>query len=128
MIDKEISELRRRFRADRTAITHIYGCYVNPFGEILAEFDESLTLLPADEQEKYLELLKKGISGTMGRTLSDLSFSTAQVQNGEEHGLLMQLRQERLTQAETRHALFAKIAGVLHLAETGYLILLGCDV
>ena len=40
----------------------------------------------------------------------------------------MKLRQERLTQAETRHALFEKIAGVLHLAETGYLILLGCDV
>ena len=82
MIDKEVSELRRRFRADRTAITHVYGCYVNPFGELLAEFDESLTLLPADEQEKYLELLKKGISGTLGRTLSELSFSTAQVQGG----------------------------------------------
>ena len=128
MIDKEASELRRRFRADRTAITHIYGCYVNQFGEILAEFDESLALLPADEQEKYLELLKKGISGTVGRTLSNLSFSTAQVQSGEEHGLLMQLRQERLKEAETRHTLFAKIAGSLRLAEVGYLILLGCDV
>lgn len=128
MIDKEVSELRRRFRADRTAITHVYGCYVNPFGELLAEFDESLTLLPADEQEKYLELLKKGISGTLGRTLSELSFSTAQVQGGEEHGLLMKLLQQRLKEEETRHAIFEKIAGSLRLADSSYLILLACDV
>ena len=128
MIDRELSELRRRFRADRTAITHIYGCYVSPLGELLAEFDESLALLPAAEQEKYLELLRKGISGTLGRSLSELSFSTAQVQSGEEHGLLMRLRAERLGEAETRHRLFARIAGSLRLPETGYLILLAADV
>ena len=128
MIDREISELRRRFRADRTAITHIFGCYVNPFGEILTEFDESLALLPADEQEKYLELLKKGLSGTIGRTLSDLTFSTSQVQSGEEHALLLKLRQERLAEAETRHALYEKIAGSLKLAECSYLILLASDI
>lgn len=128
MIDREISELRRRFRADRTAITHIYGCYVNSFGEILAEFDESLALLPAHEQEKYLELLKKGISGSLGRSLSELSFSTAQVQSGEEHGLLMRLRQQRLTEAETRRSLYEKIAGSLRLADSNYLILLASDV
>ena len=128
MIDREISELRRRFRADRTAVTHIYGCYVSPSGEILAEFDESLALLPLNEQEKYLELLKKGVSGTLGRTLSELSFSTAQVQSGEEHGLLMRLLRQRLGEAETRHALYAKIAGSLRLPERGYLILLAADV
>lgn len=128
MIDREISELRRRFRADRTAITHIYGCYVSPSGEILAEFDASLSLLPADEQEKYLELLKKGISGSLGRTLSELSFSTAQVMNGEEHGLLMKLLRQRLSEAETRHTLYRKIADSLRLADRSYLILLASDV
>lgn len=128
MIDKEVSELRRRFRADRTAITHIYGCYVGVSGEILAEFDESLALLPAEEQEKYLELLKKGVSGALGRTLSELSFSSAQVMNGEEHGLLMKLLQQRLGEADTRRALYEKIAGSLRLADGNYLILLACDV
>ena len=128
MIDKEISELRRRFRADRTAITHIYGCYVDPNGQIVAEFDESLGLLPAPEQEKYLELLKKGVSGTLGRTLSELSFSTAQVQSGQEHGLLMQLRETRLSEAGPRRTLYEKIAGSLRLPEQSYLILLASDV
>ena len=128
MIDREISELRRRFRADRTAITHIYGCYVDQSGQLLADFDESLALLPAEEQEKYLELLKKGISGTLGRTLSELSFPTAEVVSGERHALLRKLRDERLAGAEARRTLYERIAASLRLGETGYLILLASDV
>ena len=128
MIDREISELRRRFRADRTAITHIYGCYVDQSGQLLADFDESLALLPSEEQEKYLELLKKGISGALGRTISELSFPTAEVMSGERHALLRKLRDERLAGAEARRALYEKIAASLRLGETGYLILLASDV
>lgn len=128
MIDREISELRRRFRADRTAITHIYGCYVDQGRQLLADFDESLALLPAEEQEKYLELLKKAFSGTLGRTLSELSFSTEEVMNGERHALLRRLRDERVGGAEARRALYEKIAASLRLADTGYLILLASDV
>lgn len=128
MIDREISELRRRFRADRTAVTHIYGCYVNQGGELLADFDESLALLPAEEQEKYLELLKKALSGTLGRTLSELSFPTSEVMSGERHALLRRLRDQRLQVAETRRALYEKIAGSLRFADTGYLILLASEV
>ena len=29
MNDKEIGEIRRHLRRDRSNITHIYGCYVN---------------------------------------------------------------------------------------------------
>ena len=36
MISKEISELRRRFQPDKTAISHIYGCYVNANREIIS--------------------------------------------------------------------------------------------
>ena len=44
MIDKEAAELRRRFRQDRTAITRIYGCYINQFAEIVATFVSVLEL------------------------------------------------------------------------------------
>lgn len=128
MIDRELSELRRRFRPDRAAITRIYGCYVSAGGEILAEFEESMAMLPVPMQEKYLDLLRKSISGSLGKTLSALSFSTEQVAHGAEHRLLSQLLQERLSGAEARHALFARIAGALRLPETGYLIVLASDV
>lgn len=29
MIDKEVAELRRRYRQDRSNITKIHGCYAN---------------------------------------------------------------------------------------------------
>ena len=56
---KEVSELRRRFRMDRNAISRIYGCFVNSSREIVSYIDESLGILPQDEAEKYLNLLKK---------------------------------------------------------------------
>ena len=71
MNQKEVSELRRRFRSDRNAVSRIYGCYVNSGREIVSYLD--------DEVEKYLSLLKKSLSGTLGRNLIDLVFSTQQV-------------------------------------------------
>ena len=56
MIDKEVAELRRRYRQDRSNITKIHGCYVNVHGELVSAFTLSMGLLPEGEQEKYLEL------------------------------------------------------------------------
>ena len=76
---KEVSELRRRFRMDRNAISRIYGCFVNSSREIVSYIDESMGILPQDEAEKYLNLLKKALSGKLGKNLIDIIFSTEQV-------------------------------------------------
>lgn len=57
MNKKDVNEIRRRFRADRSNITHLYGCYVNAEKEIIARLDESMGLLQKEESEKYLILL-----------------------------------------------------------------------
>lgn len=128
MTDKEVAELRRRLRPDRCSITKLYGCYIDRLGQIVACFDTSTALLPAEEHEKYLELLKKGISGTMGRTLSDLIFSTAQVQNGEEYQLLSRLREKRLSDPEDLDVFYHRIADSLKLGDNGIFVLIGSDV
>ena len=127
MIDKEAAELRRRFRTDRSSITKVHGCYVNQFGEVVSTFDESLTLLPVEVQEKYMELFRKSLSGRLGGTLSDITFSTAQVQDSEEHRLLCSLRDTKLEDEESRKALYQKIAGSVHIADVCLLILLAWD-
>ena len=127
MIDKEAAELRRRFRPDRSGVTKVHGCYVNQFGEIVTCFDESLTLLPVEVQEKYLELLKKSLSGRLGGTLSDVVFTTAQVRDSEEHRLLSRLRDTKLEDEESRTALYRKIADSVRIAEVSLLILLAWD-
>ena len=35
MIEKEIAELRRRLRPDKSGVSHVRGCYVNANGEII---------------------------------------------------------------------------------------------
>lgn len=126
MIDKEVSELRRRFRADYNNISRIRGCYVSSNGEVIATFNESMGILGLEEQEKYLNLLKKAISGSMGKTLNDIEFSTSQVMDSPEHKLLMQLRSSSLTDDEAVNTLFETITKTLHMAEN-YLILLAYD-
>ena len=61
MNQKEVAELRRRFKPDKSAISRIYGCYVNSGKEVVSYIDESLGMLPEEEAEKYLGLLKKAL-------------------------------------------------------------------
>ena len=44
MNQKELGELRRRFRPEKSAISRVYGCYVNSNKEILSDLDEPLGL------------------------------------------------------------------------------------
>ena len=62
MTEKEIAELRRRFKADKSNISHVRGCYVNENREIISEFDQSLTLSRQEESEKILAVLRKTLS------------------------------------------------------------------
>lgn len=124
---KEVSELRRRFRIDRNAISRIYGCFVNSSHEIVSYIDESLGMLPEDEGEKYLNLLKKALSGKLGKNLIDIVFSTEQVADSEEHRFLVELRKSELKDKELREALYQKIIQSLELEDSSYLILLAHD-
>ena len=117
MNQKEVSELRRRFRPDKNAVSRIYGCYVNSSREIVSYLDESLGSMPQDEAEKYLSLLKKSLSGTLGRNLIDLVFSTQQVADSEEHRLLMSLRDSELKDHEARETFYRKVIDSLELEE-----------
>lgn len=126
MNEKEIAELRRRFRPDKSSITHVRGCYVNENKEIIAQFDQSLALMTQEEGEKFLGLLRKTLSGTVGKNLIDITFATQQVVDGEEHRLLMALRNSALREEEAVQALFQRCIASLTM-EGNYLILLAYD-
>ncbi len=126
MNEKEIGEIRRRTRRDRSNITAIYGCYVNGQKEIISEFRLSVGTMPENESEKYFVLLKKTLSGAIGKNLIDISFQTAQVAGSPEHKLLMDLRTTGLKEESLRHELYGKIINNVSF-EDNYLILLGLD-
>ncbi len=126
MNEKEIAEIRRRFNAKRTNINHIRGCCVSSEKEILAEFDQSLAFLTEDETEKILSLIKKSLSGYVGRNLVDIEFSTKQVLESEEHKMLTEIRNSALSDDTAIHALYEHIIESVDM-EGNYLILLATD-
>ena len=127
MNDKEIGEIRRHLRRDRSNITKIYGCFVNDNREIITEFSQSTGMMPENEGDKYFALFKRVLSGSVGKNLIDLSFKTAQVAQGApEHKLLMDLRECKLSDDELLHGFFQKIIDTVAL-EGNYLILIGRD-
>ena len=126
MIDKEIAEIRRRYRSDKSNISRVRGCYVSEDKQIISEFDQSLGLMSEDDADAMLRVLKKTLSGVSGRNLFDIDFSTQQVAEAEEHKLLMDLKKSQLTDEEAVHKLYGKIIETLDI-DSGYLILLAYD-
>lgn len=126
MNDKELREVRKRFRPDQNNISHIRGCFVNEKKEIVTEFNESLALCPQEETESLLAIMKKTLSGSLGTNLIDLKFRTEQVRESDEHALLMALKRSELSDDDAVHELFFRIKEKVTLGGN-YVILLAFD-
>lgn len=126
MNEKEIAEIRRRFRPDKSNITRIRGCYVNDQREIVSEFSQPLGLMPQEESEELLAILKKTLSGAIGKNLIDIEFATQQVLEGEEHKLLMALKDSSLESDDAVKEFYGRVIQTLDM-EGHYLILLAYD-
>ena len=70
MTDKEIAEIRRRYKTDKSSISRVRGCYVNDKREIISKFDQSIGLMTEDEAEELLGLLKKRFPEALEKILS----------------------------------------------------------
>ena len=126
MNNREIAEIRKQYKPDKSGISHVRGCCVNGNHEIISEFDQSLGLMSEEEAEEILALLRKTLSGTSGANLTDVRFSTQQVQDSEEHKLLSTLRASALKNDEAVHQFYEKVASTLSF-DTNFLIFLAYD-
>ena len=126
MNEREIGEIRRHLRRERCNMTALYGCYVNNQKEIVSSFKRSVGLMSENEAERYFGLMKRTLSGTLGKNLIDICFKTSQVADSAEHKLLMDLRACQLNDEALRMQLIQKIMDTVSF-DDGYLILLGCD-
>lgn len=127
MNEKEIREIRRRFKADKTIISTIHGCCINESKRIISTFKESIQTMPQEESERFLGLMKKPLSGSIGRNLIDLEFSARQVMESGEHKLLSLLRSSALNDQDILNTFYRRVADNLNI-EGNYLVLLTHDV
>lgn len=126
MYTKDIAEIRRRFRPEKSNISRIRGCYVNDAKEIIATFNQSLGLMDEDEAGELLAILKKVLSGQPEKNLHDIVFSTQQVLESEQHKLLAELRNSGLDDNTAVDMLYAKVIEAVEM-EGSYMILLASD-
>ncbi|WP_314031735.1 DUF4317 domain-containing protein [Mogibacterium timidum] len=124
---KEIREIKKRFNPDMDNFGHIYGCYVNAAHEIIAYMDSPTMLMGNEEREMYMKTLKKTLSGALGKNLLNVEFSTAQVEDSDEHRLLQTLRTSHLGNETMRKILFQRIIDNVDMGDVGYVILLASD-
>jgi len=126
MIQKEINEIRRHLIGERCCVGKIYGCFVNQQKEIISHIESSSALMPQGERDKFLTIIRKVLSGGLGKNLTDVTFTTAQVTDGEEHKLLMKIRDCQANDEESRENIFRKIIDNVAI-EGNYVILLAVD-
>ena len=128
MNKKEITEIKKRLKPEHNNIGHIYGCYFNSKKEIISVFDESTASMSKEEEEKYITLLKKSLSGSIGKNLVDLSFTTRQVMDSDEHRMLTAMRRTRLADPEVMNTFYKCITENLNTEDDcNYLALLAFD-
>lgn len=126
MTTKDIAEIRRRFRPEKTSISRIRGCFVNEAHQISATFNQSLGLMREEETEELLTILRKVLSGTQNKNLHPVAFSTAQVLEGEHHRRLTTLRDTALEDEAAVTALYEAVIANTAI-EGSYMILLAAD-
>ena len=127
MNEKEIREIRRRFRPERTNVPRIVGCFVNENKQIIARINQSLGLEESIVSEKLLSTMKRVLSGSIGTNLVDVPFSTKQVTDSEEHGLLMGLVKSSLRDEALLERFYASVIESVK-CEGNFVILLANDI
>lgn len=92
MNKKETSEIRRRLTLEKSGADCIRGYYISEKREIISSFELPLYTFPDDEKEKYLNTIKKVLTGSIGKTLVNVDFTTKQLTDGAEQKLLLSMR------------------------------------
>lgn len=126
MNDKEIREIRRRFRPNKSNITNIKGYVINREKQVAAIINQSLINTISDDCEKLLSVLKKVLSGTKGANLYDLEYTAQQVMESPEHKLLMDMRDSNLSNDDAVNYFISKVIENVFF-DGEYIILLASD-
>ena len=126
MTEKELREIKRRFRPEKSNIPKIVGCFVNGNRQIISKISQPIGL-ESVVSEKLLGVMKKTLSGSLGTNLTNIEFSTKDVLEGEEHKLLTALVKSKLTDTEALDAFYTKVTESVSF-DSNYVILLANDV
>ena len=107
MNQRDLAEIKRRLNPDKRNPSLICGCYVDYLGNPITSFELPVATLYEQENEKYMSIFKKVLSGQIGQAFSPIAYPV------EDDDLLLRVRDSALNDADTVQELFTKlIAGI----------------
>ncbi len=127
MTKQEISEIKKLFTQRNCSITRICGCYVDGEKNKKTELKQAFLALPEEEMFKYFEILRKTLSGTLGKNLLTLEFPLATESEGGTQEFLLRLRDSKLKDDALLEEFYDKVIETYEYVGN-YLILLIHDV
>ncbi len=107
--NRDILELKRRFKKENCTITRMCGCYVDSNKNKIVELSETFLNLDDAEFYKYLDIAKKALSGTIGNNLLELKFAKDDEECGKKQQYLLGLRESGLKNQELLEHLYDMI-------------------
>lgn len=110
MINKEILEIKKLIKQSDNSTIRLCGCYVaGEEKKKLTYINSYLSNLPEEEQHKFVELLRKTLSGSMGKNLFNLDFERESEEEGGQQVSLLALRDSELKNDDITEAFYDKI-------------------
>ncbi len=107
MNQRDLAEIKRRLNPDKRNPSLICGCYVDHIGNPITSFELPVSTLYEQENEKYMSIFKKVLSGQIGQNLTPVAYPT------ESDDLLLRVRDTALNDPDSLQALFTRlIAGI----------------
>ena len=107
MNQRDLAEIKRRLNPEKRNPSLICGCYVDHLGHPITSFELPVATLYEQENEKYMSIFKKVLSGQIGQTLTPIACPAA------EADALLRARDSALKDEEALQALFEKlVAGI----------------
>ncbi len=127
MIKQEIAEIKKLFNLRKCSIDRICGCCVDGEKNKTLQFRQAFLSLPEEEMNKYFEIFRKSLSGTMGKNLLSLNFPLSSEEAGGTQEFLYRLRESGLKDDNLLEEFYDRIIGSFEYVGS-YLILLIHDV
>ena len=127
MTKQEIAEIKKLLTPKNCSITRICGCYVDGEKNKKTELKQAFLALPEEEMFKYFEILRKTLSGTLGKNLMTLEFPLKSEDEGGTQEFLLRLRDSKLKDDALLEEFYDKIIANYEFVGN-YLILLIHDV
>lgn len=128
MNNADVLEIRKRFKKEKTTIGRITGCYVTGADKKIQTYiDADFVDLEEAEQFKYIEIIKKGLSGVLNKNLLSLKFKEETQGAGGQQQSLLALKDSELKNKDMLDAFYQQIIDTYYCVGN-YLILLIHDV